>query len=129
NPPSIRDYLRPGLAGWAMSRSAGGCVGFRWLTETGESAGTRTFGMDDAAFGVPQMAESFARFRAQSPTLEARFEEEAVVAHRLEAARAFARHNRIDRAVWQPAQRRLALVTVGKAHVDTLQAFADLGID
>ncbi|MGH8188193.1 MAG: indolepyruvate ferredoxin oxidoreductase family protein, partial [Steroidobacteraceae bacterium] len=129
NPPSVREYLHLGLAGWALSRFAGVWVGLKCLADTVDSSGTIAFDLEHARFDVPSMGEDFARFRAPLATLQTRLEEEALLVHRLEAARAFARHNRLDRPLWRPARRRLALVTAGKPHVATLQALSDLGID
>lgn len=129
NPPSVREYLHLGLAGWALSRFAGVWVGLKCLGDTVESSGTIAFDLEHARFDMPSLGEDFARLRAPLATLQTRLEEEAVIVHRLEAARAFARHNRLDRPLWRPATRRLALVTAGKPHVATLQALSDLGID
>ncbi len=47
---------------------------------------------------------------------------------RLPAARAWARANRLDHIVVDAPQRRLGLITVGKAHQDLMQAVRDLGL-
>ena len=48
---------------------------------------------------------------------------------RLEAARAFARANAVDRVVFDAPRPRLVLVASGKALADTRQVFDDLGLD
>ena len=48
---------------------------------------------------------------------------------KLDAALAFVRANEIDRLVIDSDRPRFGIVTTGKAHLDTLQALEDLGID
>ena len=49
--------------------------------------------------------------------------------HKLRAALAFARANALNRTLIEGRTSRLGIVTTGKAHLDTLQALDDLGID
>src|SRR5690606_7544610 len=49
--------------------------------------------------------------------------------HKLPAALAFARENRLNRAIIESKYPRFGIVTTGKAHLDVLQALEDLGID
>jgi indolepyruvate ferredoxin oxidoreductase len=48
---------------------------------------------------------------------------------RLEAAKAFARANGLDRVALDAPRRRLGIVTAGKAYLDVRQALDELGID
>ncbi|MBX9633635.1 MAG: indolepyruvate ferredoxin oxidoreductase family protein, partial [Magnetospirillum sp.] len=49
--------------------------------------------------------------------------------HKLYAALAFARANRLDRVVVDSPQPRFGIVTTGKSYLDVIQALDDLGID
>ncbi|TAN59302.1 MAG: indolepyruvate ferredoxin oxidoreductase family protein, partial [Magnetospirillum sp.] len=49
--------------------------------------------------------------------------------HRVPAALAFARTNRIDRVVIDSPNPRFGICTTGKSYLDVMQALADLGID
>src|SRR3546814_8095727 len=57
----------------------------------------------------------------RSPAVELRMQT------RLKAVRAFARRHSIDRLACAAPRARVGLVTVGKAHLDTLEALARLG--
>jgi indolepyruvate ferredoxin oxidoreductase len=127
NPASVRDYLELGLWGWAASRFSGGWVGFKAISETVESASAFELPDELPVFATP---EDFAtppgglHFRWQDPPSVA-IEER--LARKLDAVRAFARANPVDRLVVDSPQARLGIVTVGKAHGDVMEAFAQLG--
>src|SRR5207247_1546617 len=55
-------------------------------------------------------------------------QEALVVHHRLLAARAYARHNRLDRVVGAAPNAGLGVVCAGKTYFDLVQALADLGV-
>lgn len=55
--------------------------------------------------------------------------QEALVSeHRLQAAKRYARANRLDKLVGAPPGAPLGIVCAGKTYRDLLQAFADLGV-
>jgi indolepyruvate ferredoxin oxidoreductase len=97
NPASVRDYLELGLWGWAASRFSGGWVGFKAISETVESASAFELPDELPVFATP---EDFAtppgglHFRWQDPPSVA-IEER--LARKLDAVRAFARANPVDR--------------------------------
>ncbi|HEX2941275.1 MAG TPA: indolepyruvate ferredoxin oxidoreductase family protein, partial [Rhodopila sp.] len=124
NPASVQDVLDLGLAGWALSRYAGLWVAMKTTAETMEQASTaivpglRNFITPD--FPLPPHGLNFdhtLHFPADRAELERRMMEE-----RLPAALAWARANRLDRLVFGAADAPLGLITVGKAHEDTLHA-------
>src|SRR3546814_20352171 len=53
-------------------------------------------------------------------------QEERLHTFKIPAALAFARANRLDHVVFGTSEARIGIVTVGKAHTDTLPALADL---
>ena len=55
--------------------------------------------------------------------------EKRLLTVKLEAAKAFARVNAIDKLVWNPPQAKFGLVAAGKAYLDLRQALADMGVD
>ena len=56
-------------------------------------------------------------------------QEERLLEHKLDAARAYGRANGLDRTVIDGPGRRLGIVTTGKSYLDVRQALDDLGID
>lgn len=128
NPANLQDYLEFGLYGWALSRFSGAWVGFKAISETVESAGVVT---------VPEVMPRFAvpvEFTAPADGLHYRWpnlpsaEIEQRMLNRLDAVRAFAVVNSIDRLLADPREATLGIVTTGKAHLDLMQALEDLGL-
>ena len=131
NPASVQDVLDLGLAGWAMSRFSGLWVAMKTTAETMEQAATAIVRSNPAFvtpdFPVPAHGLNFdhtLRFPAERAELERRMIEE-----RLPALLAWARANRLDRLIGGSDDAPIGLVTVGKAHEDTMHALRRLGID
>jgi indolepyruvate ferredoxin oxidoreductase len=129
NPASVQDILDFGLLGWALSRYSGCWVGLKCLTDTIESSGSVEVGPERVTIVRPgdfdMPAEGLGIGWGNLPLqVEAR-----LVEQRLEAVRAFARANAIDRVVLRGARRRLGIVTTGKTAGDLRQALEDLGLD
>ncbi|MGD0103317.1 MAG: indolepyruvate ferredoxin oxidoreductase family protein [Rhodopila sp.] len=131
NPASVRDVIDLGLAGWAMSRFAGVWVAMKTTAETMEQASTaivpsaRGFITPDIA--LPAHGLNFdtgLHFPADRAELERRMIEE-----RMPAVLAWARANRIDRLVCGSGDATIGLVTVGKAHEDTMHAVRRMGLE
>ena len=131
NPSSVQDIVDFGLAGYALSRYAGLWVALKTTAEPAEQAATiivpsrRTFITPDHA--LPPHGcniDHTLRYPADRAELERR-----VVMERLPAALAWARANRLDRLMFGTADAPIGLVTVGRAHRDTLRALRALGLE
>jgi indolepyruvate ferredoxin oxidoreductase len=131
-PATVSEILSLGLTGFALSRFSGLWVGMKTIAEVVESAAA--FELPDpypqfqrpVDFAVPAHGlnwDSRVAWPAQRVELERRLIEE-----RLPAALAWARANRLDRLV-VGGRGGLGVVTVGKAHQDLMQAFANIGLD
>jgi len=131
NPASVQDVIDLGLAGWAMSRFAGVWVAMKTTAETMEQASTAVV-PSRRRFVTPEFAlpphglnyDPTLHFPADRAELERRMLEE-----RMPAVLAWARANRIDRLVSGTEDATIGLVTVGKAHEDTMHALRRLGLD
>ncbi|MCW2240005.1 indolepyruvate ferredoxin oxidoreductase family protein [Azospirillum canadense] len=128
NPASVREYIDYGLYGYALSRFSGAWVAFKAISETVESAATVDLPPPRAAYRVP---EGFTpppgglHYRwPDFPSLQI----EQRLAAKVEAVRAFARANPLDRWVFGARDGWLRIVTTGKAHLDLMEALAVLGI-
>ncbi len=130
-PANVSEILTLGLAGIAMSRFSGVWVAMKTIAEVVESAAS--FDLSDAYPNYLSPSElvpthglnwdpSIA-WPAQRAEYERRMVEE-----RLPAAIGWAAANRIDSPIVASAAKRLCLITVGKAHQDTMQALANLGV-
>ncbi|MCG8592264.1 MAG: indolepyruvate ferredoxin oxidoreductase family protein [Proteobacteria bacterium] len=129
NPASIQDYLDFGLLGFALSRYSGSWVGFKCLTDTIESSASVFVGPDRVQVQTPGDFEPPPEGLHIGWTNLPLQVEHRVYEQRLEAVRAFARANAIDRVALGGAKRRLGIVTTGKAYLDVRQALDELGID
>jgi indolepyruvate ferredoxin oxidoreductase len=131
NPASVQDVLDLGLAGWALSRYSGLWVAMKTTAETMEQAATAIV-HSASRFVVPDFAlpphglnlDHTLRFPAERAELERRMIEE-----RIPAALAWARANRLDRLISGTDAAPIGLITVGKAHEDTLHALKRMGLD
>jgi indolepyruvate ferredoxin oxidoreductase len=131
NPSSAQDIVDLGLAGYALSRYAGLWVALKTTAETAEQAAvirippTRGFATPDHP--VPPHGfniDHSLRYPADRAELERR-----VMTERLPAALAWARANGLDQLVFGAADAPIGLVTVGRAHHDTLHALRSLGLE
>ncbi len=131
-PANVSEILSLGLAGFALSRFSGLWVAMKTIAEVVESSAS--FDLPDPfpvffgpAEAVPPHGLNWdpaIAWPAERAELERRMIEE-----RLPAAIAWARANRLDRAVMRSGRKRLCIVSVGKAHQDVMQALDLLGID
>jgi indolepyruvate ferredoxin oxidoreductase len=127
-PANPREILTLGLAGITLSRFSGLWVGMKTIAEVVECA---------ASFDLPALPtfhtpEGIDRARLNwSPEIrwpEERVElERRLIEERMPAAAAWAQANRLDGVVTESKAGKLCVVTVGKAHGNTMQALADLG--
>ncbi len=131
NPASVQDVLDLGLAGYALSRYSGLWVAMKTTAETMEQAATAIV-HSAPRFVTPDFVlpphglnlDHTLRFPAERAELERRMIEE-----RLPAALAWARANRLDRLISGADDAPIGLITVGKAHEDTLHALKRMGLD
>jgi indolepyruvate ferredoxin oxidoreductase len=130
NPASVEDIVDLGLAGIALSRFCGLWVALKTTAETAEQAttlvipSTREFITPD--FPLPPHGLNYdphLRFPADRAELERR-----VVQERIPAALAWARANRLDRRIFGTSDAPIGIVTVGRAHADTLHALRMLDL-
>ena len=131
NPASAQEIIDLGLAGYALSRYSGLWIALKTTAETVEQAATltvssrRRFATPDHE--LPPHGLNFdpkLHFPGDRTELERR-----VIDERMPALLAWARANNLDRLVSGTHDAPVGLVTVGKAHEDTLHALRVLGLD
>ena len=129
NPAGVQDVLDFGLIGWAMSRYSGCWVGMKVTAENMDAAIAADMNPERLQLVEPDdfaMPESGVHSRWPDPFLE---QEERLQEHKIHAALAFARANRIDKVALDCSRPRFGIVATGKAYFDVLHALSDLGID
>jgi indolepyruvate ferredoxin oxidoreductase len=129
-PATLQDFIDLGLHGFAMSRFSGLWVGIKCVTDCVESTGIVDVSPDRIRPILPQGTG------LPPAGLNIRWPEEGFVAmeqrlmqHKLPAALAYARVNRLDRVHFDSPHARRGIVTSGKSWLDVMQALDDLGID
>jgi len=133
NPATVQDYLDLGLHGFAMSRYSGCWIGFICVTDTVESSSSCYADPHRVEVKIPE------DFEVPATGLNIEFGVWPLVAetrqfqHRLVAAQAYARANKLDKHVFGPAngsgKKKLGIVTTGKAYLDVRDALDELNID
>ena len=132
NPAGVQEILEYGLLGIAMSRFTGGWVSLKCVHDTVES--TASIPVDPARPAIVLPTD----YTPPPGGLNLRWpdnglgqkmalaQEQRVHTHKLDAARAFARANRLDRVVLGGEGARLGVVTTGKSWLDVIAALDDL---
>ncbi|MEJ5999233.1 indolepyruvate ferredoxin oxidoreductase family protein [Paucibacter soli] len=128
HPANVAEYLEFGLYGWALSRFSGAWVGFKAISEVVESGMTVDLDSVPLDFELPvdHVPPTNLHIRAVDlPSLEL----ETRLAHKLDAVRAFAKLNSIDKHIVVSPRATLGIVTVGKAHYDFMEVLRRLDLD
>ena len=128
-PANVQEFLDYGLHGWAMSRYCGLWVGFKCVTDTVETSASVEIDAQRVRVVIPDdlaLPEGGLSLRWPDSPAE---QEARVLDHRLAAAQAYVRANRLDRVVLDAPHARLGIVCAGKAYLDVREALDLLGID
>ncbi|WP_374666105.1 indolepyruvate ferredoxin oxidoreductase family protein [Ramlibacter sp.] len=137
SPGNVAEYLEFGLYGWQLSRFSGNWVGFTALSEVVESGATVDLDLINARVATWQDADTVRSLTSFVPPpggLHYRWPDlpslaiEQRLHAKLDAVRAFARINSIDRAVVTSERATVGIVTAGKAHYDFLEVLRRLDI-
>ncbi|KIC31663.1 indolepyruvate ferredoxin oxidoreductase family protein [Leisingera sp. ANG-S5] len=127
NPADVSEYLTFGEYGFALSRYSGTWVGFKAVSETVESARSVEL-QPDREFIYPELPDypgglHIRRADLPSPEIETR------IHAKLDAVRAFAEANPIDKRIYDIKDARFGFVSTGKGHLDLMEALRLLGLD
>jgi indolepyruvate ferredoxin oxidoreductase len=128
HPANAAEYLEFGLYGWALSRFSGAWVGFKAISEVVESAMTVDLDAVPLDFTLPVDFAPSQPLHVRTVDLPSLALEERL-ALKLDAVRAFARLNSVDKHVVASPRATLGIVTVGKAHFDFMEVLRRLELD
>jgi indolepyruvate ferredoxin oxidoreductase len=137
SPASVAEYLEFGLYGWALSRYSGAWVAFTALSEVVESGSTVDLDLVNARVAAWADADTVTKATGYAPPsggLHYRWPDlpslqiEQRLHAKLDAVRAFARVNSIDRDVVVAPRATVGIVTAGKAHYDFMEVLRRLEI-
>ena len=127
-PSNVQEILDFGVLGYAMSRYAGVWVGMKTVADVVECSATVDIDLLRHTTVVPtdfDMPEGGLNIRWPDTALA---QEARLIDHKLYAALAFCRANKINRTVIDSPCARFGIVATGKAFQDTLQSLNDLGL-
>ena len=128
NPSNIAEVLEFGLYGWALSRFSGTWVGLKAISETIESGSTVNLDLLPIRFPAPKLLSPVVGgLHYRWPDLPSLAIEGRLQA-KLDAVRAFAKANPLDKTVVASAHANVGIMTCGKAHLDLLESLRRLGI-
>jgi indolepyruvate ferredoxin oxidoreductase len=128
-PATVQEYLDLGLHGFAMSRYAGVWVGVKTVTEVVEASASVVVDPERVNIALPSdftMPPGGLNIRWPDTPLA---QEARLLDHKLYAALAYCRANRLNTTVIDSPHARFGIVASGKAYLDMRQALADLGLD
>lgn len=128
-PSDVQEYLDLGLHGFAMSRFSGCWIAFKALADTVETSASVTIDPFAVETIIPTdipLPEEGLSLRWPDPSKE---QEVRLLEHKLYAALAYCRVNKLNRIIFDSPNPRLGIVTSGKSYLDVRQALDDLGID
>ncbi len=128
NPSSLQEVLDYGLTGWAMSRYSGCWVGLKTTSEIMDTSASVSYDSSRLQRQIPEelvLPEDGLNIRWPDLPLSQEYRLHHL---KLQAVRAFAVANELDRVVWQSPQPHLGIVTTGKSYLDVLQALHELGL-
>jgi indolepyruvate ferredoxin oxidoreductase len=129
HPSGIQEIIDYGLLGIALSRYSGCWVAMKAIAETLDSSASVIVDPNRLTIVEPKdfpLPPDGVHIRWPDSPLQ---QEARLMNHKLYAALAFARANRVDRVTLDSPTPRLGIVSAGKAYLDVLQALQDLGID
>ncbi len=132
-PCNVQDYIELGLHGWAMSRFSGCAVGFKALADTVESSASIDANPFAVQIVLPKdvpIPEGGLNCRLSTDMLgvQARKQEALMQDHKIYAAIAYARANKLNRITIDSPKAKLGIIASGKSYMDVLEALEELGI-
>ncbi|MDE2440643.1 MAG: indolepyruvate ferredoxin oxidoreductase family protein [Betaproteobacteria bacterium] len=128
-PANVQEYLDYGLHGWAMSRYSGCWVAFKALADTVETSASVNIDPNNINIVYPTdftLPPEGLNIRWPDPPLQ---QEARLLNHKLYAALAYCRANKLNRVIIDSPTPRLGILTAGKSYLDVRQALDELGID
>ena len=132
-PGTVQDVLDFGRLGFELSRYSGLWVGFKFVAAVADQFSTAEVGPDRPRIILPEFTVNGRPWQpTQTATLGAPTSlalEQEIYEGRLEAAKAFAAANQLNRITVNPRDAWIGIAAAGKTYYELRQALADLGLD
>lgn len=127
-PSNVQDILDLGLYGWALSRYSGCWVCFKVISDTVDTSASVLVSPKRSPILLPddfKMPENGLNIRWPDGHND---QEKRLRLYKLEAAKAFAKVNHLDKTLFKTLKARFGIITCGKTFHDARQALEDLGL-
>ena len=128
NPAGVQEILDYGLYGFALSRYSGAWVGIKCVHDTVNTAAAVELDASRVQIKLPAdftPPPDGLHIRPNDPALA---QEQRLHNFKLEAVKAFARANKLDRIVLNSSNAKIGIITTGKSYLDTRSALDELNL-
>ncbi len=129
NPAGVQELLDYGIIGFALSRYTGCWVGLKSMKDTIDASASVDVSPNRLKIKIPEdhtLPPGGLNIRWPDDFLE---QEARLHNDKIEAAKAFARANQLDKTIIDAPDAKLGIITCGKSYMDVRQALQYLGID
>lgn len=129
SPAGVQEIIDYGLYGWALSRFSGLWVGLKVMKDTVEATSVIDGNINRMSFSEPKlnMPEGGLNIRLIDQPVD---QEARLIEYKIDAAKSFARENKIDKCIWSGGKRpKIGLVAAGKNWLDLIHSLSLLGLD
>ena len=123
-PANVNEVISMGLQAYALSRHAGICVGLKITGDTADSNAVIDMGLIRPKLLKPDNPINV-HVNRHDPALE---REEALINRRIPASKDFIAKNNINEVIYNPNDKEIGIIAVGKAATETIDAFDTIGI-
>jgi len=129
-PSNVEEVFEFGLAGSALSRYSGLWVALKTIADVVEAASTVELKTPQPYILPADLGyDQFLNWDIRLKWPKERFEmERRLIEYRLPAVKRWAQLNNIDKVIFAAENKKLGIITVGKAHQDLMQALENLSI-
>ena len=127
-PTGVPEIIELGLHGFAMSRYSGCYVAFKVVSDTVDASASVLIDPDNPKIVLPEdfvLPPGGLNLRWPDAPMD---QELRLQQHKVYAAIAYARVNKLNRITADSPRARLGIISAGKSYLDVLQALEDLGI-
>ena len=123
-PANVDEVIPMGLQAFALSRYAGICVALKITSDTADSNA-----VIDLSVIRPKLLKLELPYNVHvnrhDPALE---RESALINRRIPASKEFIKNHKINKNLFNPKEKKVGIITVGKATTETMDAFERIGI-
>ena len=129
SPAGVQEIIDYGLYGWALSRFSGLWVGLKVMKDTVEATSVVDGNINRMSFSEPslKMPEGGLNIRLIDEPVD---QEARLVEYKIDAAKSFAKENKIDKCIWSGGKSpTIGFVAAGKNWLDLIHSMSLLGLD